>query len=284
MRPIALVVLLHCLLFAPRVWAQPPQPPLVLGFMPYLNAERLVEKYRPLADYLARQLGREVRIRVARDYAEHNQKVGRDLLDIAFLGGSPYVEVSADYGPKPLLARFVFAGKPSFRSVIFVASDSPLQGLAELRGKRLALGNIHSTLSSQVPVYMLEQAGVALDGLSGREHLRNHENVVLGVKYGDFDAGAVAEEVFEQYLRQGGIRALAYSQELSTHLFVTRKDLPLPTQLALREALLGLAEQAEAGPILSAIDPNLSGFAPVSDADYDPHRRILARVLPLLEP
>jgi phosphonate transport system substrate-binding protein len=255
---------------------------LVLGFMPYLNAEHLHQKYQPLADYLSRQLGRELVIRVAKDYAEHNTKTGQDLIDIAFLGGSPYVEVTARHGPKPLLARYEFAGKPHFRSVIFVARDSPLRRLEELRGKRVALGSKHSTLSSQVPVYQLLQAGVTLDDLSGHEHLRNHENVLLGVEYGDFDAGAVAEEVFEQYAKQGGIRALAYSQELSTHLFVTRKDLPQPLQQALQQALFRLGSAAEGKAVLQAIDPRLTGFVPVTDADYDPLRQILARVLPLL--
>ncbi len=259
------------------------QAPLTLGFMPYLNAEHLIEKYQPLADYLARELGRPVQIKVARDYAEHIRNTGEDRLDIAFLGGSPYVAITERYGPKPLLARYEFDGKPSFRSVIFVAGDSPLQQLAELAGKRVAFGSIRSTLSTQVPVYMLIQAGVRMANLSGHEHLRNHENVVLGVRYGDFDAGAVAEEVYRERAKKDGIRILAQSQDLSTHLFVTRSDLPKALVQALRQALTGLAQAADGKAILSAIGPSLTGFVPVADSDYDLHRQILSQVLPELE-
>ncbi len=257
--------------------------PLTLGFMPYLNAEHLIEKYTPLAQYLGAALQRPVRITVAKDYAEHIRRTGEDRLDISFLGGSPYVVIGDRYRtPKPLLARYAFEGSPVFRSVVFAARDSPLQSLAELRGRRMAFGNINSTLSTQVPLYMLMQAGVGLDDLGASVHLRNHENVVLGVVFGDFDAGAVAEEVFEENQHQP-IRLLAASPGLSTHVFVTRSDLPPSLQARIRQALLALdpADPPQRA-VLQAISPKLTGFVPVQDADYDLHRAILSRVLPVL--
>ncbi|WP_299438286.1 phosphate/phosphite/phosphonate ABC transporter substrate-binding protein [uncultured Rhodospira sp.] len=255
--------------------------PLSLGFMPYLNAEHLIEKYTPLADYLSDHLDRPVRITVARNYNEHIRLTGEDRLDIAFLGGSPYVVIGERYGLKPLLVRYVFSGKPTFRSVILVDANSGVQSLADLAGKRMAFGNVNSTLSTQVPLYMLMQAGVGLGDLAAATHLRNHENVILGVRFGDFDAGAVAEEVFNEH-DDGTIRALALSPDLSTHVFVTRTTMDPALRQTIATALISLRDDPRGPAILGAISPTLTGFAPVRDRDYDLHRTILADVLPVL--
>lgn len=256
--------------------------PLSLGFMPYLNAAHLLEKYTPLAEYLSQELERPVRVTVAKNYAEHIRLTGEDRLDISFLGGNPYVVIGDDYGRKPLLVRYVFEGKPTFRAVIFVHRDSPFNTLVQLKGRRMAFGNVNSTLSTQVPLFMLMEAGVGLGDLARYEHLRNHENVVLGVEFGDFDAGAVAEEVFREH-RSQDIKLLAASPELSTHVFVTRAGMPETLRDRIRRALLALhAEDPMQQVILHAISAKLSGFAPVFDSDYDLHRKILTKVLPVL--
>lgn len=259
------------------------QKPLSLGFMPYLNAELLVEKYTPLASYLSGKLGREVKIQVAKNYADHIRATGEDELDISFLGGSPYVVISDQYGVKPLLARYEFNGKPTFRAVIFVFKDSPLKELSELAGKTMAFGSAKSTLSTQVPLYMLMQAGAGLDKLASYKHLRNHSNVVLGVEVGDFDAGAVAEEVFNEHANNP-IRVLAYSPELSTHVFVARSNMDADLKHQIAKALQGLKTEPGGKDILGAIGPTLTGFVPGQDSDYDLHRTILKDVLPVLEP
>ncbi|MEG3617155.1 phosphate/phosphite/phosphonate ABC transporter substrate-binding protein [Magnetovibrio sp. PR-2] len=257
--------------------------PLSLGFMPYLNAELLVEKYTPLASYLSTKLGRDVNIQVAKNYGDHIAATGEDQLDISFLGGSPYVVIAEKYGVKPLLARYEFDGKPTFRAVIFVYKDSPLKDLAALKGKTMAFGSAKSTLSTQVPLYMLMQAGAGLDQLASYKHLRNHSNVVLGVEIGDFDAGAVAEEVFNEH-KANPVRVLAYSPDLSTHVFVTRANMEANLKTKIAKALQDLKTEPEGKEILAAIGPTLTGFVPVQDSDYDLHRTILKEVLPVLEP
>ena len=87
--------------------------PLTLGFMPYLNAELLIEKYTPLADYLAEKLDRKVQVTVAKNYTDHIRLVGQNQIDISFLGGGTYVTTGNEYGLKPLLARAEIEGPPT---------------------------------------------------------------------------------------------------------------------------------------------------------------------------
>lgn len=279
---VSTIALFFALLAPPCGGVQAAEAPIKLGFMPYLNAELLLEKYTPLAQYLTDKIGRTVQVTVAKDYAEHIRLTGEDQLDISFLGGSPYVVIGDKYGLKPLLARYEFSGTPSFRSVIFVAKGSSYQKLSELTGKKMAFGNVNSTLSTQVPLYMLMQDGVGLGELGSYTHLRNHSNVVLGVEFGDFDAGAVAEEVFRENADKA-IRPLAFSPDVSTHVFVARTTMEASLRNKIAEALISLKNDPNGQSVLQAIGGNLTGFVSVTDKDYDLHREILGQVLPALD-
>ncbi|ABK43255.1 phosphonate ABC transporter, periplasmic phosphonate-binding protein [Magnetococcus marinus MC-1] len=258
------------------------EKPLTLGFMPYLSSASLLEKYTPLVRYLGEQLGRPVHIKIARNYQEHIEQIGENKLDIAFLGGSPYVAVTDHYGKKPLLVRYAFDGTPYFRAVIVVSNNSPITSLDQLAGKRMAFGNINSTLSSQVPLYMIMQKGVRLAQLATYKHLRNHENVLLGVAFGEFDAGAVAEEVYRESMGLD-LHLLATSPLLSTHLFVTRSDMPAALQARIRQLLMQLHTTEQGLGVLQSINRKLTAFVSVKDSDYDLHRTILREVLPVLQ-
>lgn len=250
---------------------------LSLGFMPYLTANQLTQKYTPLAEYLSKKLNIPVNLYISKDYQEHIQKVGEDNIDIAFLGGSPYIKIVEKYGKKPLLARYEMHGKPTFHGIIFVTKNSPLKELKELAGQRVAFGDKSSTLSAQVPQYMLMQAGVPLDKLAGYDFLKNHENVIYGVTLGDYAAGALAEEVFNEYQKKG-IRSLATSPPISTHVFVASTRLPASLVERIRQILLDLKQDAEGRAVLAKIGKEMTGFAPVTDSDYDTLREILKTI------
>ena len=250
------------------------QKSLTLGIHPYLPAMELVMRFTPLADYLSKKLGRPVTVKVAKNYQEHIDRIGKDNIDIAYMGPAPYVKMADVYGKKPLLARLEIKGKPAFQGMIIVSKKSTLHNLADLSGKHFASGDPDSTMSHLVPRFMLWEAGVNIDKLAGHAFLNSHHNVALGVLIGDYDAGAVKEEVFYKYEKRG-LRAIAKTPLISEHLFVTRSTLPLKTVHALRNALYHLKDNEEGRVIMSAIKGSMTGMVPVNDGDYDNLRIIL---------
>jgi phosphonate transport system substrate-binding protein len=249
-------------------------PPLVLAVHPYLPSAEIQERFGPLARYLEKITGRKVTVRVGGDYDEHINAIGRDSVDIAFMGPAPYVLLVARYGPKPLLARIEIDGKPYLTGDIITRKDSKLRNLSDLKGKRFAFGDPDSTMSSLVPRYMLQEAGIPLTSLAGYEYLGAHKNVALGVLAGDFDAGAVKSEVFDE-LAPRGLRVLAVMPMVSEHLFVTRSNMPPAEVERLREALLRLKLEPEGSEIMRSINRGMTGMVPVVDADYQSLRAIL---------
>ncbi len=247
---------------------------LTLTVHPYLPVKEIITRFTPLADYLGKEIGRPVSVRVGRDYDEHIVYIGKDRADIAFMGPASYVTMVAKYGKKPLLARLETDGNPLFRGYFIVRQDSPLKSLADLKGKRMAFGDRDSTMSHLVPQYMLEKAGVPLDKLAVYKFLGSHNNVVLAVLSGDFDAGAVKDEVFDKYAKQG-LRALADTPYYSDHVFVTRSTLAPGMIQALRSAMLRLKDTPGGREILEAIKPHTTALVPAADTDYDNLRQVL---------
>jgi phosphonate transport system substrate-binding protein len=247
--------------------------PLVLGVHPYLGPAEIVKRFTPLADYLDKQMGRPVQVRVGRDYDQHIETIGRNTIDIAYVGAASYVKMVARHGAKPLLARVEINGKPAVTGYIVTRTDSPLRKLADLRGKRFAFGDVNSTVGTIVARLVLRRAGVGLEDLGGYQHLGSHRNVALGVLSGDYDAGPVRKEIYDE-LQGRGLRVLVKLPEVSEHLFVTRSDLPADQVARLRQALLGLKSTPGGGAILQAIDREMTAMVPVSDADYDSLREI----------
>lgn len=266
-------VLVALLSFALPAVATDPAP-LVLGVHPYLPPKEIQERFAPLAAYLGKAMGRPVTVRVGRNYDEHIAAIGKDQLDIAFMGPGAYVTLVRTYGPKPLLARLEVNGKPHLTGVIIVRRDSPLKSLPELKGKRFAFGDPQSTMSHTVPQRMLDQAGVPEKALAHHQFLGAHKNVALAVLAGDYDAGAVKSEIFDEYAPKG-LRALATSAPVSEHLFVTRGNLPREQIEQLRRTLLGARTAPEGMAMLRAINKDTTNLVPAADGDYDGLRRLL---------
>jgi phosphonate transport system substrate-binding protein len=248
--------------------------PLILAVHPYLPAKEIEQRFAPLAAYLGQSLGKPVVVRIGGSYDEHIEAIGRNQVDIAFMGPASYVRMLDRFGSKPLLGRFEVNHSPNLYGVIAVRRDGPLRNLKQLKGQRFAFGDPESTMSHLVPRDMLKQAGVPLSALAEHKFLGSHKNVALALLAGDFDAGAMKQEVFEEFAPQG-LRRLATTPPTPDHLFVARADLPTTTVERLRRALLALKGRPDAAAILTPLHKGLGAFIPATENDYAGLRRMV---------
>ena len=248
--------------------------PLKLGIHPFLSSSEIIRRFKPLADYLGRELKLPVTIEIADSYKTHIRNVGTGAVDVAFMGPASYVILTGEYGPQPILAAFETNGKRTFRGVIVTRQENPITSLSQLKGKRFAFGDRDSTMSYFVPRHMLLKAGIDVQALAERQFLTNHDNIAIGVLAGDFDAGSLKEDVFRLYEREG-LKAIAFSQEFGDHLFLMGAKSSASMTQAVRQALLGLKDRPEGRAILGAIQKDLSALVPATDSEYANLRAVL---------
>lgn len=273
MKYLSILLMLICAFPAARA----AEPPLVLALQPYLPVPEIERRFGPLADYLSRALGRPVSLRIGGNYQELLNAIGKDQVDIALLGPAGYVHLTRQFGVKPLLARFEVGGKSKLYGVIFVRKESSLHSLAALQGASFAFGDPESTMSHVVPRYLLMQAGIPGGAPPRHQFLGSHKNVALAVLAGDYDAGAVKKEVFDEY-ESKGLRALAITPGVPDQLFVTRANLPKSDIERIRQAMLRLKDQPGGQNLLDGIEKGLIALGPVNDTDYNELRTMVQAV------
>jgi phosphonate transport system substrate-binding protein len=195
------------------------------------------------------------------------------LADAALLSVVSYLEAHRQLGVVPLVRPLNRDGEPVSYGVFVVQEESPLRELGDLEGRSLALGSFHSTLSNLIPRHELIRAGVKPENLGTIEHLQDDEAVADAVVEGRVDAGAVEGLVAHRF-EEKGLRILHISDPVPSSPFVVRQKLPQAVAEALRDALLELDFEGVDGRQHWEEDIRF-GFAPATDADYDPVRNIL---------
>ncbi len=235
---------------------------------PYDTPSRLYSRYRPLTLYLGGVLGRPVRLMIAATYAEQIDMIAAGRADFAYLGPTPYVRARAA-GAVTILAGEAEGGQAFYQSALIVRADSPLQHVADLAGKRIALGAEISMSSSVAPKQMLSQAGLKRADLGEIAHLDRHERVALAVLHGDYDAGGLRLDIAKTYLSRG-LRILARSEPLPPHMIAASPEVAPEEIERVRLALL----HPDAGGLAAfrALGPDVS-FVAIDDSHYHAVRR-----------
>lgn len=248
---------------------------LTLAVHPFKPASQLVEAFTPLAAFVSKKLGdTSVSLRITPDYQAHVDAIGRNEVDIAYMGPVLYVKLIHLYGAKSLLARQEINGSSFFHGKIFVAKTSSIRSLADLKGKRFAFTEPLSTMGHLVPRSMLWGAGISVDALANFKFIGDHVNVALAVLTGEFDAGAVKEDVYFGY-ESRGLRAIATSPPISDHVFVAGNQVSATRIQQLRELFFQLSGEPDGEHIMSAVTKGVTAFVPADDADYDSLRALL---------
>ena len=157
------------------------------------EADRL-RNYQCLGDHLKAELGFEkVSFFPAADYDGVIQGLLGGTLDYAELGASGYAKIylSNPTAVEPILTTVQTDGAKGYYSIMVARKDAGIKTVADLKGKKLGYADPDSTSGYLVPLVTLPEAlgapvdqVVASTGFGG-----GHENLVLEVLKGTFDAG-----------------------------------------------------------------------------------------------
>ncbi|MBC7794951.1 MAG: phosphate/phosphite/phosphonate ABC transporter substrate-binding protein [Clostridia bacterium] len=255
-----------------------PNRTLRLGRVPHISQETTFIETAPLAKYLATQLGRPLEVRVPRDYEATIAQLAAGEIDVAILAPLSYVVAKKRIPELVLVAQIVAEGGGQYLAYIVTATDGPVNALADLRGKRFAYVDQHSTTGYLLPLDLLMSAGIdPLRDFKSTAFAGSHPDVVELVLKHKVDAGAIASTTFGQMPKaklRDRLRILAKSAPVPFDAVVARAALPAEYVEKLRATLLDLSTRTDEGrAVLSGVTLN-NGFVEVNDAAYDGVRRV----------
>lgn len=232
----------------------------------------MIKRMTPLAHYLSRQTGYNIRFRPSPNIETAVRDLGNNTVQISYMTPMAYVMAREQYQAVPLVTPLTH-GKSTFNLLVVVQRDSPYKKLEDLKGKRFAFGDPKAYLQPAV----LFDAGMRKQDFSEVAYLKHYDNIAKAVLLNDFDGGIMKDTVYEKFAAQG-LRVVHTSPPLASYIFAANGKLNTIVLEKLKRALLSLNNATpEAQSVLRTLDQGYDGFQAINDKDYDRERILIER-------
>jgi phosphonate transport system substrate-binding protein len=230
--------------------------------------------------YVAGRLGVPAEFVENAPWQERARLLARGDVQVGWVCGLPYVRETA-WLPlaAPVMAGQRYGGRPVYFSDVTVRADSPYRSFSDLRGCRWAYNEPGSHSGYGVVRYHLATLG-ADGGYFGQViEAGSHQNALQMILSGTVDAAALDSTVLETELRARpalaeALRVVETIGPSPVPLWVAHASVPRDVRCALRAALVGMDSEATGRDVLQS--GAMLRFVGVTDADYDPTRRMAA--------
>lgn len=272
--PLLLSALLFCLVLllpVAAVQASHDNSPIRFGSVAMETPPMMHQRLLPLTRYLSEALARPVTLFLAPNMATAIDDVATGTVELSYLTPVAYVRAHERSNSR-LIAKALANGHGATRLVIVVKRDGPIQGIADLAGKRFAFGDREALLQRAV----VTAAGMPLERLGHYEFLDHYDNITRSVLHGAHDAGILREATAMRWLDKG-LRIIHHSAELPTSVITASHAVNDKLLWQLRDAFLRLdASNPEHYAVIKALDSSYTGFAAASDREYERARKMIA--------
>jgi phosphonate transport system substrate-binding protein len=195
--------------------------------------------FSPIFNALTRSTGIQFDIRVGQNYASVVEGLDNNLVDIAFVGPTLYLQAAARGAAEPL-AVAVENDESVYYAGFFAKKGFILDDLVKMKGRSMAFGDVNSSSSFTIQVGMLIEAGVdpARD-LSKVFLTGGHANSLNALVQGHVDVAAASFNSYQKAVNSGAIDPnqivpVARSVPIPYPPFIMHPSLPAAVKAKLR--------------------------------------------------
>lgn len=211
-----------------------PRQKIRIGAMGIRGKDEAVRKWGPTADYLTAHIpGFEFEL-VPFNFVEIRPAVAQGEVDFIITNPGMYVEMEAKYGVRHLATlKNLRLGEPYtvFGGVIFCRTDSTINTLKQMRGKKFAAVDAEAFGGWQMSWIEFVRQKVDPNDFASLEFLGTHDNVVYAVRDQKVDCGSVRTDTLERMEREGKINASLFKVINQNAAEENRFPFKLSTQL-----------------------------------------------------
>jgi len=230
-------------------------PELVYAIIPAENASGVTDRWTPFVNYLSKELGTKVTLRIANDYAAVIEGQRSGNIHIAQYGPASYARAYVT-GAKiePFAIETNVDGTKGYHSVLWVKADSPYKAIEDLKGKNLCLVDPNSTSGNNVPRFAMNKMGIKPDEFFSKVvYAGSHENAVLGVQQGTCDAAFnwwndesesnLLRMARKEMVKAADFRMIFKSDQIVNSPFAYLSDLPADLKAKIKQAVLEMPKK-----------------------------------------
>lgn len=257
---------------------------LTVQFVPSQNADTLEAKAKPLEKLLGDKLGIPVKVSVSTDYNTIIEAMASKKVDVGFLPPTAYVLAKEKGAAQVILQAQRFGvndetGAPteqladSYKSMIIVKKDSPIQSIEDLKGKKIAYQNVTSSAGYVWPAALLMDRGI--DPLKDVQPVtvKGHDQGVIAVLNGDVDAAAIFQDARNTVSKDypnvfKDTRVLAFTEPIPNDTIAVRSDMNADWTAKIKQAFIDIGKDTEGHQIIKEIYTH-EGYVASDDSKFD---------------
>jgi phosphonate transport system substrate-binding protein len=220
-------------------------PQLRISAIPDEAPTELIRKFKPLAAYLAKEIGMPVKFIPIINYVATVEALAAGKVDLVWYGGFTHVQarIRTKGNAVPLVMRH---RDLKFKSKFITATNSGINNLKDLKGKTFAFGSVSSTSGHLMPRYFLKRAGIVPEkDFAKFSFSGSHDATAKWVEAGKVKAGAMNEAVWNKLVKSGKVNTKKVRVFYTTPGYVdynwtARADLPREVLSKIASAFLKL--------------------------------------------
>ena len=247
--------------------------PLIFTYAPVEEPAVYEAAWGDFMKHLEKVTGKKAKYFGLQNYAAQIEAMRSGRLHISAYSTGSLVYAVNVAGAVPFAIMRDAKGPAGYHLVVMTqAKNDKINGVADLKGKRVAHVSQTSNSGHQAPVFFFSKLGV----VPGKDYQvvfsGKHDNSALGVVNGDYDAAAVADTVLARMVSRGVVKASDFKIVYTSPVFPTAGfaySHNLEPKLAekIREAFLSFRIE---GSSLGKEFKDRTGFMPVSyQKDWD---------------
>lgn len=195
---------------------------LIFSYTPVEDPALYAEVWQNFLDHLSAVTGKRVQFFVVESYAAQQLALEAGRLHIAGVntGNVPYAVARSGFRPFAIMSAN--DGSYGYEMEIIVPKGSSITSIEDIKGRQLAFVTQTSNSGFKAPSALLASEFGLLEGRDFEAVFSgSHENSILGIANGDFEAAAIANSVLIRMLardvvRQDDFESIYVSQSFPT--------------------------------------------------------------------
>jgi phosphonate transport system substrate-binding protein len=203
---------------------------LVFAYTPIEDPAVYQNLFKPFQEHLAQCTGKKVVYFTVQSNAAQIETMRAGRLHVAgYASGQTGFAVNLA-GAVPFAIKGNETGPRSYTQVVIVKKDSPFQKLADLKGRKVAHTSPSSNSGNMAPRALFPAEGLVPDKDYKVLYSGKHDQSLMGVVNGDYDAAPITSDIYDRFvnrgiIKEGDLRIIYRSGKFPTSAFAYSHDL-----------------------------------------------------------
>lgn len=189
----------------PAKWKDPST--LVFTYTPVEDPAVYKDAFADFQKYLEKATGKKVIYYTVQSNAAEVEAMRSGRLHIAGFSTGPTGFAVNLAGYVPIAVKGYPDSFQGYNLIVVAKKDSDIKELTDIKGKRIAHTSASSNSGNLAPRAIFPQHGITPDKDYTVVYSGKHDQSILGVAHGDYDAAPVASDVFKRMAEAGRINA-----------------------------------------------------------------------------